>query len=387
MRRSPDPDPTGSGPRDDPGRGAVPGEGSIAPADEAREQGEHLEEIEAVVRTASSDRAKVLGRLALLAVMALAFYVLAPTLGEVFSTYDRLGDTRPLWLLVVLLAEGASFVSLWWLFKLAMPNVSWFTIACSQLASNALTRVVPGGAAAGGALQWRMLTEGEADKAQAASGLTAVSLLSTATLFALPLLVVPTILLGQPVPEGLLQATWIGIVLFLVLAGLSAWLLASDRAVRTIGRASAWLLRHVARKEADGHELGERLVGERNTIRVALGRRWQRALLASSGKWGCDYLALVAVLSAVGTSPRPTLVLLAYVAAQVLAMIPITPGGLGFVEAGLTATLALAGVGAADAALATLVYRLFSFWLPLPAGLVAWGLFKTRARRALAAAA
>ena len=48
----------------------------------------------------------------------------------------------------------------------------------------------------------------------------------------------------------------------------------------------------------------------------------------------------------------------------------MTPGGLGFVEAGLTATLALAGVGAGDAVLATFEYRLFSYWLPLPLGLV-----------------
>ena len=69
-----------------------------------------------------------------------------------------------------------------------------------------------------------------------------------------------------------------------------------------------------------------------------------------------------------GAKPRPALVLLAYVAAAVLGMIPITPGGLGFVEAGLTATLTLAGVSAADAVLATLAYRLVSYWLPLLAG-------------------
>jgi uncharacterized protein (TIRG00374 family) len=63
-------------------------------------------------------------------------------------------------------------------------------------------------------------------------------------------------------------------------------------------------------------------------------------------------------------------VLLAFCAAQMLAQIPLTPGGLGFVEAGLTATLALAGVGAGDAVLATFAYRLFSYWLPLPLGLV-----------------
>ena len=69
---------------------------------------------------------------------------------------------------------------------------------------------------------------------------------------------------------------------------------------------------------------------------------------------------------------------LAYVAASVLGMIPITPGGLGFVEAGLTGTLVLAGVDAGAAAVATLAYRLVSFWLPLPAGAVAYRLFSRR---------
>ena len=43
-------------------------------------------------------------------------------------------------------------------------------------------------------------------------------------------------------------------------------------------------------------------------------------------------------------------------------------------EAGLTATLALAGVSAGDAVLATLAYRLFTYWLALPLGLVGLGL-------------
>ena len=78
----------------------------------------------------------------------------------------------------------------------------------------------------------------------------------------------------------------------------------------------------------------------------------------------------MAALEAIGALPRPGLVLLAFCAAQLLAQIPITPGGLGFVEAGLTATLALAGVAPADALTATFAYRLFAYWLQLPLGLV-----------------
>jgi len=71
-------------------------------------------------------------------------------------------------------------------------------------------------------------------------------------------------------------------------------------------------------------------------------------------------------------------VLLAFCTAQVLAQVPVTPGGLGFVEAGLTATLALAGVGPGKAVLATLAYRLFSYWLQLPFGLLGFALHKRR---------
>jgi len=84
-----------------------------------------------------------------------------------------------------------------------------------------------------------------------------------------------------------------------------------------------------------------------------------------------DYSALLVALAAVGAEPRAALVLLAFTAAQVLALIPVTPGGLGFVEAGLTGLLVLAGVGAGDAAVATLAYRFVSYWLPLPAGAAA----------------
>ena len=60
--------------------------------------------------------------------------------------------------------------------------------------------------------------------------------------------------------------------------------------------------------------------------------------------------------------------LLAYVVAQAFAIIPITPGGVGFVDAGLTTLLVLVGVPADTALIGTLLYRLFSFWLPDPPG-------------------
>ncbi|NNC81648.1 MAG: flippase-like domain-containing protein, partial [Acidimicrobiales bacterium] len=68
-----------------------------------------------------------------------------------------------------------------------------------------------------------------------------------------------------------------------------------------------------------------------------------------------------------------------------LAMIPITPGGLGFVEVGLTSALVLSGINAQDAAVAALAYRVVSYWLPMAAGPAAWMAFRRRYPRRTAA--
>ena len=70
--------------------------------------------------------------------------------------------------------------------------------------------------------------------------------------------------------------------------------------------------------------------------------------------------------------------LLAYAVAGIVALFPITPGGLGIVEASLSGLLILAGNRPAYAFLATLAYRVASYWLPLLAGIPAYLLFRHR---------
>ena len=110
-----------------------------------------------------------------------------------------------------------------------------------------------------------------------------------------------------------------------------------------------------------------------------LGPRWKHALASAVGRWLLDFMTLQVALAAIGSHPQPSLVLLAFCGAKALANIPVTPGGLGFVEAGMTALLALAGVSPGDAVLATFAYRLFSYWLPLPFGLLGMALAPRRA--------
>ena len=78
-----------------------------------------------------------------------------------------------------------------------------------------------------------------------------------------------------------------------------------------------------------------------------------------------DYACLLAAVAAVSPTPRPQFVLLAFVAAAVLRLLPFTPGGLGPVEAALIPLLAAASTTRSGAVLATLAYRVASLWLPL----------------------
>ena len=301
-----------------------------------------------------------------------------PSLLEVFTSWRSLFDLAPEWIAVALGATLLSWLSVWEVQRVALQIRGWFLVATSQLAGTALGRVIPGGAAAAGALQYRMLTRSGLPGGRIASALTASSILLAAFMLALPVLSLPAVLAGRPVADGLARAALLGAGLFVVMvvAGVTAFVW--ERPLMLAARVAQAAVNATVRRRHHVEGLPELLIRERDTVLRAFGSRWKAALLAAGGKWIFDYLALLACLRAVGAEPRPSLVLLAFVAASFLAMIPLTPGGLGFVEAGLTGMLALADVAASAAVVATLAYRLVSFWLPIPAGALAYGLFRRR---------
>lgn len=314
----------------------------------------------------------------LLVVTAVSLYLLLPSLIAVFSSFRSLSHLDWPWAVLVLVAEAASSVSLWELDRIALRTRSWFAVACAQLSGNAVGRIIPGGGATAAAFTVGMLRRAGVDTGEAAAALTASTLLQIATTLALPVLALPAILGGVPVSHGLDVAAYLGIAVLVLLLAAGAAAFASDRPLELAGRATEWLLNATVRRHRPVTSIAQELLDDRNFIRSTLGERWRAALPAAAGNTAFDYLALLCALRAVGAQPQPSLVLLAYTAAELLALIPFTPGGLGFVEAGLVGTLTLAGVPAQDAVAATLLYRLVAFWLPLPTGAVAYLLFQRR---------
>jgi uncharacterized protein (TIRG00374 family) len=317
-------------------------------------------------------------RLIGLAVTALVLYGVAPAILQVLGAFDDLGRIEPWWWLAVVVTQAAALACFAQVQRIAMHTEEWFPVVTSNLASGAFGRVVPGGSASAAALQYQMLVRANVAGGTAATGLTAGSLLLLATLAALPLLALPAVIGGVHVPRSLLNASLLGLGLFAALFALGFVLIRYDGVVEWLGRAATWVAARVRRRKPPPRDVPERLLRQRDLVRSALGERWPLALSAAAGRWLFDFLTLQAALAAVGAHPRVSLALLAYCTAQLLAQLPLTPGGLGIVEAGMTGTLALIGVSGGAAALATLAYRLGSYWLQLPAGLAAWILHRRR---------
>ena len=307
----------------------------------------------------------------LLAVTAVSLYLFAPALIGVFGAFDELDKISPLWFVAMVALQVGSFACAWGILRLAVRTDRWRPVILSQLAANSFARVVPGGLATVGAVQYSMLVRGGVPSAAAASGITASALVVFATLLALPLLALPAILTGVAVDPTLTRAALAGAIVFVLMVLLGAASVIWDRPLELIGRGAQAFINRLRRKHAPITGLPARLLHERDLVVGVLGRKWWEALLLAAGRWVLDYLTLIAALYAVGATPRASLVLLAFCAAQLLGNVPLTPGGLGFVEAGLTGMLALAGVSPGAAVVATLAYRLVSFWLPIPAGAVA----------------
>ena len=314
----------------------------------------------------------------LVVVAGVTLYLLFPSLTEVFSSWPKLTELDAIWFAFAVLLQVAHFTCTIALQRIALQTKGWFSVTTSQLTGNAISSIVPGGAAFGAATEYRMLAKSGNDPATAVTGLTAFSLLGIGALLGLPIFVLPAILAGTPIASGLEHAALLGLGAFVLFSGFSALVLLTDGPIRWAGRVFQSVRNRLLRKRPPISGVPDRLVFERNRIRGVLGKRWKAAVLLSSGRLAFDYGTLLACIRATGEKPNPSLVLLAYAVAGLLALVPITPGGLGIVEAGLSALLILAGVPGGDAVVATLAYRIISYWLPIFVGPFAYLAFRLR---------
>lgn len=232
-----------------------------------------------------------------------------------------------------------------------------------SMAGFTLSRVVPGGGAAGGVFSLRELHRLGHPAALAASATVASWATSVAALGAL---LVGGLAVATVAPGGLPPAS-----------------LPSAAAVLTLALAGAVVLAVLRR---DGVRLAVAARLDRLRCRLPAGwrPRWslgsvtacdpaalRRSLAWGGLAWTVDIAAMGAAFAVCGRPLTPGVLLLGYVAATLLNSAPeLTPGWLGVFEAAQAATFTSLGVDAATAVAGVVLYRLLSFWLPTAAGVV-----------------
>jgi putative heme transporter len=270
--------------------------------------------------------------------------------------------------------EAASILSYTNLTRTMIPSGKappFFTLLRIQLSTLSLSHVVPGGAAAGGALGYRLLTRAGLSGTDAAFAIAAQGIGSAVVLNLLLWLgLVVSVVAGGPGYNPLyLTAALVGVVL---IGGFSALVVLLMRGERR----AAKVMRTVARRvpfldEESVHQLVLRLAARLQTL-VADRDRLRRGILWDLAFWLCTAGSLWVFLGAFGHWQRIDGLIVAFGLAYVLAAIPITPAGLGVVEATMIPLLTIFGCDRGIATLGVVAYRLVNFWLPIPLGFLAY---------------
>lgn len=301
----------------------------------------------------------------LLLIAAVVYFLVIPLIPGLRSALTDLNQVQPAFLVIGLALQ----VLCWFCYALLTRSalgelgneISPMRMFRIQMSTKALGNIVPGGSAAGSALGYRLLTLSgisgpDAGFALATAGLGSAVVLNF--LFWLALLVsIPL----RGVNPLYVTAALAGLGIMVVVAALVIGLQHGQ------GRAETFL-RWLARRfhfDGDQAAVALRQIGERLEELIANRKLLRRVVLWASLNWLLDAASLWVFLRAFGGSLDVDGLLVAFGLANIMAVIPITPGGLGIVEGVYIPTLVGFGLTRDSATLGVAAYRLAQYWFPI----------------------
>ena len=291
-----------------------------------------------------------------------------------------LADLNPLIVIVAILCEVAALYAYVELTRTVLyPYApSRFNTMRVNLSGLAVSHVVPGGTAPAGALSYRFYNAMGVPKETNAFGLAAQGAGSAVVLNIIfwMALVISIPLQGFDPLYGF--AALAGIFLLTAFFGTILLITRGQRHADLWLRAAA---RHIPAIDPNTVSALLSKVAARITLLIANRRTLWSAFTWAALNWILDAACLWVFLIAFGTVLSPIDLLVAYGLVNILAVIPLTPGGLGIIEGVLIPTLVGFGVPHAQAILAVLSYRLINFWIPIPVGGAAYASLRWQRRR------
>ena len=232
----------------------------------------------------------------------------------------------------------------------------------------ALSSALPGGEVVAYGMVYRMYRSFRLSVADVAKGLVISGMFDNVAKFSMPLIAFACIRLTGDTADGLGPVALIGLAL---LVGSVVVAIGSLRSEAFARRAGDWIGRITARplgwiKRPPLADLGERFVEFRHESIGLLRARWHVLTFGAYLSELSVYLVLLVSLRLVGVSESEvswSVVLASFALVRILQSIPITPGGVGIVELGLTGALVAAGGDHTEVVAGVLVFRALT-WLP-----------------------
>jgi uncharacterized protein (TIRG00374 family) len=234
----------------------------------------------------------------------------------------------------------------------------------ASMSAFTVSHTLPGGGAVGAAVVVERFTAAGVAGPTATASATLTGPISLATIASLG-----TLGLAGAVVAGELPEQWllVGLLVLLALVTLLVVIVASlrspqlgDRIIRAAGRLHPRLDQRSEAWQRSWRAVTEQEVSARQLLPVF---GW------STLKWSADIGSLALVFVAFGHDPRLTVLLVGFGVSQIGAAVPLTPGGVGFVEGGMVAAFTALGSPVAESATVVLAYRVLETWLPTLAGM------------------
>ena len=309
----------------------------------------------------------VKGTITVVALFFVLEYLLLPEIANARRSVRLLGQVDILWLFLALGLEICALAAYAELTHTVLsPGApSRFRLLRINMSSLAVSHVLPGGTAPGAAVAYRLLGESGVRGSTAAFGLATQGVGSAVVLniifwffllISIPLRGYNPLYGFAAIAGVILLAAFGGIVLMLTKGrGQEA-----DRLYRIAG--------HVPFVNPEHLSALVQRIADRLKLLIRNRQLVTHAMIWAAANWLLDAASLWIFVLAFGHLVSPIDLLVAYGLANILAVITLTPSGLGVVEGVLIPTLAGFGVPKDVAVLGVLSWRLVNFWLPIPVG-------------------
>jgi uncharacterized protein (TIRG00374 family) len=317
-------------------------------------------------------------RIAASVVLVTAIFAFAlPKVADFSEVWTQMREMT--WLELATLAAIAfwNIVTYWFVMMAALPGSNvWQTMKVNQ-ASTAVANTLPGGGALAVGVTYAMYHGYGFDRSRIGLSVLMTGIWNNFVKLGMPVLALGLLALQGDASSSLVVGAAIGVIALLVAIGLFAAVLWSESAARRIGigLGRLWTSIRRFRGKPPAGSTADATVRFRTDAISLVRRRGVALSVATLVSHVSLYMVLLLALRHVGVSESAVSwieVLAAFSFLRLVSALPITPGGLGVVELGLTAGLVAAGGPRAEVVAAVLVYRALTYLLPIPFGLAAY---------------